>query len=78
MQLKTIFISSTKYIYAKTLTVSERTFKIKAISHLGHFSTFSLHRKLFADKGFCAKTRLCKISENTNTYTFIKFILENP
>ena len=34
MQLKTIFISSTKYIYAKTLTVSERTFKIKAISHL--------------------------------------------
>ena len=32
MQLKTFFISRTKQIYAKSLTLSERKFKIKAIS----------------------------------------------
>ena len=37
----TFFISRTKQIYAKTLTVSESTFTKKTMS-LGHFSKFCL------------------------------------
>ena len=40
MKLTTFFISRTKQIYAKTLTVSERAFKIKVMSAWTLFELF--------------------------------------
>ena len=76
MKLITFFISRTKHIYAKTLTVSESTFKIKAKPPWKLFE-ISLHQQLFANKDFCTKMRLCNIFKTTNTKKLIKAILES-
>ena len=70
------FISRNKQVHVKTSTVSESTFEIK-ICHLGHSSKFNLRQHLFANIGFCTKTRLCNIFKTTNTKTLIKAILES-
>ena len=77
MKLRTFFISRTKQIYAKAITVCESTFKIKAMSAWTLFE-FCLRQQLFPNKNFCTKTRLCNIFKTKNTKTFIKTILESP
>ena len=55
MKLITFFISRTKQIHAKTLTVSESAFKMMVMSPWTHFSNFCLRQQLFANKDFCTK-----------------------
>ena len=77
MKLTSYFISKTKQIYAKTLTVLESTFKMRAKLPWMLFEIW-LCQQLFAKKDFCTKTRLCNIFKTTNIKTLIKFILESP
>ena len=54
MKLTTFFISKTKQIYAKTLTVPESTLKIKAILPWILFEILLTSAVIFARKQDCA------------------------
>ena len=68
MKLITFFISKIK----QTLTVRKSTFEIKAMLAQIHMR-FCLPQQLFANKGFCTKTRLSNIFKTTNTKTLRSF-----
>ena len=70
MKLTTSFISRTKQIYAKTLTVSEATFKIKTI--------LALLEMYLRQQSKLQKLQKTTIFKTTNAKTVIKAILESP
>ena len=67
MKLATFFISSTKFISTKLLSVSERLIKMKVGSHWAVIY-----------KDFCMETRFCNIFKTANAITLSKTILESP
>ena len=70
MKLITVFISKTKQIYTKILTVSENRF---------HFLTLlELYVSSYLQTDFCTKTRLYNIFKTTNAKSLVKTNLESP
>ena len=73
MKLITFFISRTKQIYAKTLTVSESAFKMKVMS------PWTLFELLLTSAVICKQRLLHEnIFKTKNTETLIKAISESP
>ena len=76
MKLATFFISSTKFIFTKLLSVSERLIKIKVRSHWALFLILLPSAVIYKD--FCMETRFCNIFKTANAITLSKTILESP
>ena len=75
MKLTTFFISETKQIYAKALTVHESTFKVKAMLPWISFEIL-LASAVICKRIFLHKNETCNIFKTTNTKMLIKAILE--
>ena len=78
MKLKTFFISRTKQIYAITLTVSESTFKLSAISSWELFEIL-LTSAVICNERFLHRNEIAQYLQNYKYQdVIIKVILENP
>ena len=78
MKLKTFFISRTKQIYAITLTVSESTFKLSAISPWELFEIL-LTSAVICNERFLHRNKIAQYLQNYKYQdVIIKAILENP
>ena len=65
MKLATFFISSTKFIFTKLLSVSERLIKIKVRSHWALFLDLIPSAVIYKQR-LCIETRLSNIFKTTN------------
>ena len=78
MKLTTFFISRTKQIYAITLTVSESTFKLSAISPWELFEIL-LTSAVICNERFLHRNEIAQCLQNYKYQdVIIKAILENP
>ena len=79
MKLTTFFISRTKQIYAITLTASESTFKLSAISPWELFEIL-LTSAVICNEMFLHRNEIAQYLQNYKYHqdVIIKAILENP
>ena len=76
MKLATFFISSTKRIFTKLLSVSESSVKVKVGSHWAHFLIL-LTSAVICKQQIYMEMRLCNIFKTANSITLNKTISES-